>query len=215
MLKDFIHAARMLRQSKGWTVVVLVSLALGIGANTALFTAVNGVLLQTVTVPDPGSLVRLKWAGENDMVRGTSEYGSNQPYDGKRVTATFSYPGYLELRKANKTLTDIAALNPNNRLNIVINGEADLGNVATVTGNYFTVLRATPQIGRLLAEDDERPGVPLVGVLSHAFWRKRFAADPSVAGRVITVNNLPVIVVGVTPEDFGGVQNPGDPGPDM
>ena len=102
MLKDLIHAARMLRQSKGWTIVVLLSLALGIGANTALFTAVNGVLLQTVSVPDPGSLVRLKWAGDNDMVRGTSEYGSNQPYNGKRVTATFSYPGYLELRKANQ-----------------------------------------------------------------------------------------------------------------
>jgi hypothetical protein len=82
----------------------------------------------------------------------------------------------------------------------VINGEADLGNVATVTGNYFTVLRATPQLGRLLAEDDDRPGIPLVGVLSHAFSRKRFAADPLVAGRVITVNNLPVIVVGVTPD---------------
>ena len=215
MLKDLIHAARMLRQSKGWTLVVLLSLALGIGANTALFTAVNGVLLQTVPVPDPGSLVRLKWAGDNDMVRGTSEYGSNQPYNGKRVTATFSYPGYLELRKANKTLTDIAALYPNNRLNIVINGEADLGVVATVTGNYFTVLRATPLTGRLLAEDDDRPGVPLVAVLSHAFWRKRFAADPSVVGRVITVNNLPVNVIGVTPEGFGGVQNPGDPGPDM
>ena len=92
MLKDVILAARMLRQSKGWTVVVLLSLALGIGANTALFTAVNGVLLQTVPVPDPGSLVRLKWAGDNDMVRGTSEYGSNQPYRGKRVTATFFIP---------------------------------------------------------------------------------------------------------------------------
>jgi len=215
MLKDLIHAARMLRQSKGWTIVVLLSLALGIGANTALFTAVNGVLLQTVTVPDPGSLVRLKWAGENDMVRGTSEYGSNQPYNGKRVTATFSYPGYLELRKANKTLTDIAALNPNNRLNVVINGDADLANVATVTGNYFTMLRATPLTGRLLQEDDDRPGAPLVGVVSHAFWRKRFAADPSVAGKIVTVNNLSVTVIGVTPEAFGGVQNPGDLGPDM
>jgi len=158
----------MLRQSKGWTVVVLLSLALGIGANTALFTAANGVLLQTVPAPDPGSLVRLKWAGDNDMVRSTSEYGSNAPYNGKRVTATFSYPGYLELRKANKTLTDIAVINPNNRFNVVINGEADLANVATVSGNYFTVLRVAPQLGRLLAVDDDQPGAPLVGVISHA-----------------------------------------------
>ncbi len=215
MFKDLMHAARMLRQSKGWTAVVLLSLALGIGANTALFTAVNGVLLQTVPVPEPGSLVRLKWAGDNDMVRNTSEYGSNQPYNGKRVTATFSYPGYLELRKANKTLTDIAALSPNNRFNVVINGEADLASVATVTGNYFAVLRATPHLGRLLTEDDDQPGAPLVGVISHAFWRKRFASDPAAVGKVVTVNNLPLTVVGVTREGFGGVQNPGDLGPDM
>jgi predicted permease len=215
MLKDLIHAARMLRQSKGWTMVVLLSLALGIGANTALFTAVNGVLLQTVTVPDPGSLVRLKWAGDNDMVRNTSEYGSSLPYNGKRVTATFSYPTYLELRKANKTLTDIAALNPNNRFNVVIDGEADLANVAMVSGNYFTMLRAAPLHGRLLTEEDDQPGAQLVGVLSHAFWRKRFASDPAAVGKVITVNNLPLTVVGVTREGFGGVQNPGDPGPDL
>jgi predicted permease len=215
MLRDLIHAARVLRQSTGWTLIVLLSLALGIGANTALFTAVNGVLLQTVSVPDPGSLVRLKWAGDNDMVRGTSEYGSNRPHNGKRVTATFSYPGYLELRKANQTLTDIAAINPNNRYNVVIGGAADLANVATVSGNYFTVLRATPYLGRLMTEDDDQPGAPLVGVISHAFWRKRFGADPSAVGKVITVNNLPLTVVGVTPDGFGGVQQPGDTGPDL
>jgi predicted permease len=205
----------MLRQSKGWTVVVLLSLALGIGANTALFTAANGVLLQTVPVPDPGSLARLKWAGDNDMVRSTSEYGSNAPFNGKRVTATFSYPGYLELRKANKTLTDIAVINPNNRFNVVINGEADLANVATVSGNYFTVLRVAPQLGRLLTEDDDQPGAPLVGVISHAFWRKRFASDAKVVGRTVTLNNLPLTVIGVTPEGFGGIQNSADLGPDM
>jgi predicted permease len=215
MLRDLTHAFRMLRQSKGWTVVVLLSLALGIGANTALFTAANGVLLQTVPVPDPGSLVRVKWAGENDMVRSTSEYGSNAPYQGKPVTATFSHPAFLELRKANRTLTDLAAINPNSRFNIVVDGEADLATVAEVSGNYFTLLRATPEAGRLLTDDDDRPGAPLVGVISHAFWRKRFGAEPSAIGKVITVNNLPLTVIGVTPETFGGVQQPGDRGPEV
>ncbi len=74
MLKDLRHAARTLLQNKSWTAVVVLSLALGIGANTALFSAVNGLMLETVAVPNPGSLVRLKWAGPNDMVRNTSEY---------------------------------------------------------------------------------------------------------------------------------------------
>lgn len=215
MLTDLNHAIRMLRQSKGWTAVVLLSLALGIGANTALFTAVNGVLLQTVSVPDPESLVRLKWAGENDMVRNTDEYGSSQPYHGQRVTATFSHPAFLELRRANQTLTDIAAISPNSRVNVVVGGEADLASVASVSGNYFGVLRATPALGRLLSEEDDQPGAPLVGVISHAFWRTRFASDPDVVGTVITVNRLPLTVVGVTRDGFGGIQEPGDAGTDM
>src|SRR5262245_50764423 len=101
MLHDLTHAVRMLLQSKAWTAVVLISLALGIGANTALFTAVNGLLLQTVAVPHPENLVRLKWTGQNDMVRSSSEYGFNRPFEGKNVRATTSYAVFQELRKAN------------------------------------------------------------------------------------------------------------------
>ena len=165
MKQDLLLALRTLRKNAGWTVVVLLSLALGIGANTALFTAVNGVLLQTVPVPDPGSLVRLKWAGDNDMVRNTSEYGFNQPYDGKRVTATFSYPGYLELRKAQQ---DAHGSSPRSTRTTASTSSSTARriwrNVATVTGNYFTVLRVRrAQSAGVLAEDDDQPGAPLVG----------------------------------------------------
>ena len=93
MLRDFGHAIRRLGHTKGWTAVVLVSLALGIGANTALFTAVNGVLLQSVALPDPDALVRLKWSGKNDMMRSSSDYGSSQTYQGQNVRSTVSYRG--------------------------------------------------------------------------------------------------------------------------
>src|SRR5688500_461639 len=98
MMQDLRQAARMLFQTKSWTAVVLISLALGIGANTALFTAVNGLLLQTVAVPEPETLVRLKWSGENDMVRSSSDYGFSEPHNGKNVRSTFSFATFQQLR---------------------------------------------------------------------------------------------------------------------
>ena len=126
MLRDLKHAARVLVQSKGWTAVVLLSLALGIGANVALFTAVNGLLLQTVPVPDPHGLVRLKWSGENDMVRSSSDYGTSQPHAGRDVRATFSFAIYQELRQRNETLTDLFACAPVGSMNVIVDGVAEL-----------------------------------------------------------------------------------------
>ena len=127
MLHDLRHAFRMLRHTKGWTAVVLLSLALGIGANTALFTAVNGLLLQTVPVPDPESLVKLSTAGDNHMRRSSSDYGFSPPYQGKQVRATFSYPLYEQLRAANQTMTDLVASAPIGSFNVVVNGSAEIG----------------------------------------------------------------------------------------
>ena len=109
MLHDLKHAYRLLMHSRGWTVVVLLSLAIGIGFTTALFTAVNGLLLQTVSVRDPEQLVLLKHAGPNDMARSSSDYGFAQPENGKPVRNTFSYAIYQQLRSANQTMTDLSA----------------------------------------------------------------------------------------------------------
>ena len=215
MLRDLKHAVRTLGHSKGWTVVVLLSLALGIGANATLFTAINGVLLQTVPVPDPDSLVRLKWHGENQMVRNTNEYGFSQPYQGKQVTSTFSYPAFVALRKANQTLTDLVACAPNGSANVVIDNQAEISPVFLVSGNYFTVLRIPPRTGRLLTEDDDQPGAPPVAVISEAFWRRRFGSSPSVVGRAVPMNNVPVTIVGVAPDWFTGLQRLGQTAPDI
>src|SRR5215212_6749953 len=113
MLKDLRHAVRMLLRAKGWTAVVVLSLALGIGANTALFSAVNGLLLTKVNVADPDSLVRLRWAGRNDMVSSSSDYGYiERGPDGQNVRTTFSYPMYRQLVADNKTMSDVLACAP-------------------------------------------------------------------------------------------------------
>src|SRR6186997_3019178 len=117
MLHDLKHACRMFLHTKGWTAVVLLSLALGIGANTALFTAVNGLLLQTVPVREPDRLVRFNWTGKNDMVRSSSDYGYSGSSGTGNVRSTFSFANFEQFRAANTTLTDLAAGAPMGSLN--------------------------------------------------------------------------------------------------
>ena len=110
MFKDLRHGVRMLFQARGWTAVVVVSLALGIGANTALFSAINGLLLRTLPVREPETLVRLKWAGKNDMVTSSSDYGfSQKDAAGGDVRSTFSYPMFRQFLTDNRTMTDLFA----------------------------------------------------------------------------------------------------------
>ena len=215
MLKDLRFAIRVLFQSKGWTSVVLLSLALGIGANTALFSAVSGLLLQKLPVGDPDGLVRLTWYGENDMMRSSSEYGFVRPQFGQNSQSTYSYPAYLELRKANTTLTDLLAQAPLGALNVIVDNESDVASALGVSGNYFNLLQMRPAAGRLLVEDDDRSGAPPVAVISHALWLKRFALDPKIAGKVVTMNNQPVTIVGVTPQGFPGIQRLGVAAPEV
>jgi predicted permease len=205
MLKDLRHAVRMLLQAKGWTTVVVLSLALGIGANTALFSAVNGLLLRTIPVRDPHSLVRLRYVGPNDMVTSSSDYGSIAT---PQARTTFSFPMYQQFVAANKTMTDLVACAPFGRVNVVVDGAADVANAFISTGNYYRVLGVGAQLGRVIGPDDDKPGAPPVAVISGRFWRTRFAADPKVVGRTVSMNNTPVTIVGVVAESFTGIQQP-------
>src|SRR5207248_9882259 len=118
-LKDLRHVMRMLLQAKDWTAVVAISLALGIGANTALFGAINGLLLRTLPVKEPDTLVRLRWAGRNDMVTSSSDYGfTNKDAAGQDVRATFSYPMFQQFVADNRTMSDLLACAPFGRVNV-------------------------------------------------------------------------------------------------
>ncbi len=205
----------MLWQTKGWTMVVLLSLALGIGANTALFTAVNGLLLQTVALPDPGSLVRLKTAGDNNMRRSSSDYGFSEPHEGKNVRASFSVAIYQQLRASNQTLTDITAFAPYSNLNLSVDGTSDLANAQIVSGNFFRLLQVPVSLGRPLEEKDDQANAEPVAVISDAIWKRRFGGKADVLGRTVRLNNVPVTIVGVTPASFTGVQRLGALAPEV
>ena len=201
----------MLLNAKGWTVVVVLSLALGIGANTAIFSAISGMLLTKIPVRDPDSLVRLRYAGRNDMVTSSSDYGvTRKTPEGLTARTTFSYPMFRQFVADNKTMTDLFACAPANRLVVSIDGQAELASGFVSTGNYYQMLGVNARLGRVIVPDDDRPDAPPVAVISSKYWHTRFGSDPNVVGKTIRLNNVITTIVGVIDPDFTGVQNPTD-----
>lgn len=187
LLNDIRYAIKMLWKNKGVTLVAVVSLALGIGANTAIFSIVNSVILRPRPVTHPEQLVEL-YVGRRD-----------QPYQ------TASYPSYLEFRERNQVFTGLAAYNIwQFRLADAHNVEQIWGEV--VSGNYFDVLGVSAFKGRtFLAEEDQVPGRNPVVVISHGLWQRRFNSDPDLIGKSITINNQPLTVIGVAPSKYSGM----------
>jgi predicted permease len=216
MLKDLRHAARLLWQAKGWSLVVILSLALGIGANTALFSAVNGMLLIKIPVKDPDSLVRLRWYGRNDAVTSSSDYGflRRGPND-ENLRATFSYPMFQQFVTDNRTMSDLFAGAPYGRVTVAVDGYAEIAESFISSGNYFRVLGVTARLGRTLLPEDDTPTAPPVAVISSKYWHTRFGTDPAIVGRSMRISDVPVTIVGVLPPDFTGIQQPTGELPDI
>src|SRR5262245_17626618 len=216
MLKDLRHAVRVLLRAKGWTAVVILSLALGIGANTAIFTGVNALLLTRIPVKDPDTLVRLRYGGRNDMVTSSSDYGnSNKGPDGQNIRTTFSFAMYQQFLADNRTMADLFAFAPFGRVNAVVDGQAEIATSFISTGNYYQALGVNARIGRTIVPDDDKPTAPPVAVISSKYWHTRFSTDPAVLGKTIHVNNVVVTIVGVLPPEFTGVQQPVAEAPDL
>ncbi len=215
LLRDLRLAVRVLLHAKGWTLVVLLSLGLGIGANTALFTAVNGLLLQTVAVAEPERIVRFSWAGKNDMVRSSSDYGYAAPSGTQNVRSTFSSAMLDHFRAANTTLIGLAAGAPMGDVNVILDGRAELARSYEASGNFFTVLGVRAAAGRVFRDDDDRLSAPPVAVISHAYWQKRFGGQASAVNRVVSINGTMVTIVGITPPAFAGIQRLGSDAPDV
>jgi predicted permease len=205
--QDIRYAARGLRRNLRFTLVVVATLALGIGANATLFSVANGLLLQRIRVKDPDSLVRLRRAGPNDMVTNSSDYGYSKPDAmGRDVRTTFSHAIYQEFRSSNATLTDLFACAPLFRVIVAADGQAAVASGFISSGNFYQVLGVTARIGRTLVPDDDRPDAPPVAVISHKYWTSRFGTDPSSVGKRVSVNGVPVTIVGVLPPSFAGIQ---------
>src|SRR5580692_7646410 len=194
--KDIRFGLRMLAKSPGFTAIAVTTLALGIGANTAIFSLMNQVLLRRLPVKNPDELVILRAPGPV-----TGHVSSDG--DG---TESFSYPMYKGLRDNNSVFSGVLA-RYGFSASVASRGQTDRASGELVSGNYFEVLGVQPAVGRVFSQDDDRlPGAQPVAVLSHSYWTRHFGADPSVLNKVLLINNVEMTVVGVAKAGFSGVQ---------
>jgi predicted permease len=198
-------AVRMLAKSPGLAAIAIASLALGIGANTVIFTMAKHMLLDRLGVPHPGDL-RLLWCTESDdvAVKGFWGYFDGVP-GGPNITTSFSYPIYQQLRKQNHSLADIFAIKRFWRMTATIDGRAEAVSAEMISGNYYSALGVQPALGRAIGEpDDGEPGSGPVIVISDRYWTNRFSRSPSVIGKTISINLTPMTIVGVNSPGFTG-----------
>jgi predicted permease len=201
--QDLRHGLRMLMKSPGFTAVAVLSLALGIGANTALFSLINGILLKPLPVRRPQELRTISWAG--GRVSGVSFSGSvHTMRDGRRCSGSFSYPTYCAFRDQAEGFSDVFAFAELGDLTVVANGAASTARAMVVSGNFFEGYGARPLLGRAISPKDDQPGAEPVAVVTHRFWERHFGLDPNVLGKALTVNKASFTVVAVLPRSYAG-----------
>ena len=201
MLQDIHYGIRMLLKRPGFTLVAVLSLALGIGANTAIFSLVDALMIKTLPVEQPEQLVLFGNAQSMGRTGGFPD-GS---------TDLYSYPFYRQVQQRNDVFSGVASLlsipwNVHGFVNANGAGsEIEQLDVQLVSGSYFPVLGVNAGLGRVLTEaDDQTPGAHPVAVVSYAWWQQRLGADPTAVGKTITIDNVAYTIVGVAPREFFG-----------
>jgi predicted permease len=213
MLTDLRLAVRQLRQSRGFAAIAVLSLALGIGANTAVFSLVNEFLLRSLPVRDPEQLVifRNVAGARGNFARSTQGYGSRDEATGRFSTSSFPLHLLEQLRTRPEVLSDAFAFAPLWQANVLIDGQPELGITAQLaSGSYHSTLGVSALIGRTLSDADDQPNAEPVAVISHRLWQRRFAGSPDVLGRTLQLNKVTVTIVGVTPAEFAGTGQVGE-----
>lgn len=196
IFQNLRHAVRQLRRYPAFAFVAVITLAVSIGANAAIFSLVEQVLLRQLPVTKPDELVMLQFVG-SDTGHSSSYGGDDHQY--------FSYPMYRELRDRNSVFSGALAMFPA-QVGVQWKNASTLANSELVTGNYFSVLGVKPALGRLLLDEDSnvRGSSPVV-VLSHNYWKNHFASDPRVLNQSLLVNGSPLTIVGVVQAGFDSV----------
>lgn len=203
--RDLRFGFRLLAKSPGFTVLAVITMALGIGANTAIFTLIDAVMLRSLPVRDPSELVVLRWTAHEEPRRnGISSFGDCSE-EGSRENpsgCSFPYPVFEKIRSEKTVFSGVAAFAGPAALVLSGNGAARLASGEVVSGDYFSTLGVKAVVGRTLGpEDDSLSASPAV-VLSFPFWQSAFGGDHSVAGRTITLNGTPFTIVGVADSSF-------------
>jgi hypothetical protein len=192
LFQDLRYGVRMMLKNPGFTSVIVITLALGIGANTTIFGLINTTLLKTLPVKDPQRLVFFMVSAPQGMGTG------------------FSYPILQQFNRNNHSFTGIIAADAPGRMRMAepgASGQIELVQAGRVSGNFFSELGVKAVAGRMLIEADDSPnGDRPVAVISYNYWKRRFGLDPGVIGRKITLNDFPFTLVGVAPPGFFGIE---------
>ena len=207
---DIRFGMRGFLNNPAFTIVAVLTLALGVGANTALFSVVDAVLLKKLAVQDPERLVLLN-ASWNGQKFGPGSYdGSNMrdPATGLTVGTSFPMQTLTRLRQEQDTLSDVFAFSPT-EVNFNAGGQAEVVSAQVVSGNYYSALGVPAMIGRTITDADDNAAATPVVVLSHRFWMSRFNGDPAALGKQVNINNVAFTIAGVTPPGFSGTSQVG------
>jgi predicted permease len=213
--QDLRYGARMLIKHKGLTIIAVLSLALGIGANTAVFSLVDAVLLKSLPVKEPEQLAQFKWLAGSGIR--TFRYEGSARTDeatGLRINTSFLQQNFEQFRQQQSALSELFAFAELEQVNANVDGQAEVASGLVVSGGYFTGLGVQPVLGRAITAEDDKLNAPAVAVISHRYWERRFSADPAAIGKQINLNNAAFTIIGVTPQEFAGVMGRGN-APDL
>jgi predicted permease len=212
LAQDVRYGLRAMRKNRLFTALAALSLALGIGANTAIYSFMDSILLRSLPVSDPASLVVVKWrsrpfnfAAGGNFVMHSIDGSIHRDGDGT-AAAIFPFPAFERLQEASApVLSSLFAYHPAGNVNVMIKGEAEIATGEYVSGDFFRGLAVAPAAGRLIAADDDRAGAPPVAVISLGYGQRRFGGAAEAAGQPMLINNVAFTVIGVTPSGFFGV----------
>src|ERR1044072_7069182 len=207
--QDLRYGLQMLWKNPGFTVIAVMTLALGIGANTALFSVVDTVLLKKLPVRYPDSLVLFNSISNKQFTPG-SHNGTNRtdPAMGLTTRSSFPYQTFVRMREQRGACSDIIAFGAIG-LNVNADGLADFANAQVVTGNYYEVLGVRPFLGRMITYSDDNSAASPIAVISYRYWQKRFSGRSDIIGKQINLNNIAFTVAGVAPPGFEGAMDLG------
>jgi macrolide transport system ATP-binding/permease protein len=209
--QDLRYATRTMSANKLFSVLAIVSLALGMGANTAIYSFMDSILLRSLPVSNPESLAMLNWHAKEEVhgwssfvMHSINGYTYDDPSEGT-TAGIFPFPAFELFQKNDSAFSAVFAYGRAPNLNVAVKGQAYLTSAEYVSGDYFRGLGVLPDAGRLIIPDDDRVGAPSVAVVSFAFSQRCFGGPANAAGQKVLINNLPFIVAGVTPPGFFGV----------
>jgi predicted permease len=203
---DLRYAFRQFGRSPVFTAVVVLSLALGIGANSAIFSLMEAAVWKPISVREPARLALFSWASGPRALMNSSSGNWRRSSAGGRASTSFSYPVFDALRRQEKLFDTLFAFKPLGRITVVVHGEAELIPAQLVSGDFYRGLGVAPTAGRaIVPSDDVRDGTETVAVISDGYWTRRFGRSPAAIGTRILANQVPVTIVGVNAPGFTGV----------